>query len=89
MKALYIKGIAIFIITIILGVFWLRNPQLFPKPPEDIALFIINFFGAETQESIANIELIYVFFVAAIMSTVIVTLIPYKKILTSLSKRRS
>lgn len=86
MKTLYIKSVAIFLISVILGIFWLINPHIFPKPPESIALFIIDLFGAETQEDVVNIEIIYVFFISALISTVVVTLVPYKKILTSLSK---
>ncbi len=89
MKTLYVKIIVIFLITIILGVFWLANTHLFPKPPENIALFLVNLFGAETQEDVANIEMFYVFFISALIATAIVNFFPYKKILASLSKGRS
>ena len=89
MKTLYINCLAIFLITVILSIFWLANPHRFPKPPENVAQFIIDLFGAETQESVANIEIFYVFFVSALIATAIVKLVPYKKILTSLSNGRS
>lgn len=88
MKKLPSKIILIFLFTIVIAFFWLRNPYFFPKPSESISLFIVNLFGATNQEEVANIEFYYVFFISSIIATILV-LFPYKKILTNLSKGRS
>lgn len=88
MKVFCIKvGIGV-IVTIFMGLFWLRNPQLFPKPPASIAAFLVEVFDAKDQESVANLEIAYVFFVSSVVAALLVFVFPVKKILTRLSTGR-
>ena len=88
MRKSYRKVLLVSLISILISFIWLRNSHLFPKPPEFIALFIVDLFGAANQEEIANIEFFYIFIISTIIVALVV-LLPYKKILTILSKGRS
>lgn len=86
MKKLTIKTLVILALTLLLGFVWLNNPNMFPSPPESFALFLVDFVGAESQEDISDIEMIYVLCGSAIIATFVVFLCGYvyKKILVGL-----
>ena len=88
MKKFFSKIILIFLVALVIAFILLRNPYFLPKPFESISLFIVSLFGATNQEEVANVEFYYVFFISSIIATILV-LLPYKKILTNLSKGRS
>jgi len=63
---------AIIILSICLSILWLSFPTHLPPPPESIAIFIVDLFNAETQEQVANVEVIYVFSISTIVSTLVI-----------------
>lgn len=85
----FIKTLVIFALILLLGFVWLNNPHLFPSPPESITLFLVDVVGAQSQEDISDIELIYVLCGSAIIATFVVFLCSYvyKKILVGYCKR--
>ena len=66
------KIFLIIILSSVLSFLWLKFSSFIPKPPENIAILIVNLFNAKTQEEVANIEIIYVFFISSIVSIIIV-----------------
>lgn len=66
------KIFLIIILSSVLSFLWLKFSSFIPKPPENIAILIVNLFNAKTQKEVANIEIIYVFFISSIVSIIIV-----------------
>ncbi|WP_157051799.1 hypothetical protein [Agarivorans gilvus] len=59
------------VFTFFLYFLFINFPGFLPKLPESAAIFVVELFGAETQEQVADIEILYVLtlsFIIAIMA---------------------
>lgn len=74
--------ITILLILIIFGIF-IAAPAYLPKIPESLAILVVEQSGAETQEQVADIEILYRLLCSFFIATVITTLgFIFKRLLT-------
>ncbi len=66
MKAL--KAIAIIVLTLFIYFIWINFPGFIPRPPEYVSVFVVELFNAETQEQVADIEILYVLILSFIVA---------------------